>query len=300
MHDANNGYISSAAWIYKTNDGGTTWTLDMAPVSTLFETMAFAPRTVPAGITMQNRRLFVTGVNISGAPILEYGTTANVNVNTTENVINASCTNLTGGSITINATGGIAPYTYSIDAGPYQTSNTFSNLPQGPHIIQVKDAFCGLLVKTINVGFDDNLVLTASNDTAVCAGAPVQLQASTNGTGTTYVWTPAAGLNNANIANPVANVNSSTTYSVTASLNGCTKTESVNITINPNPVIDAGADKSILIGETATLNGTDNGNTQSIAWTPTATIVSAANSLNVTVKPTVTTTSTMTVVDVNN
>ncbi|MCW5907675.1 MAG: SprB repeat-containing protein [Chitinophagales bacterium] len=55
--------------------------------------------------------------------------------------------------------------------------------------------------------------ITVSNDTAVCLGSSVQLNAS--GGLYSYTWTPATGLSNATVANPVATPQQTTTYTVT-------------------------------------------------------------------------------------
>ncbi|MCX7744387.1 MAG: proprotein convertase P-domain-containing protein [Flavobacteriales bacterium] len=57
--------------------------------------------------------------------------------------------------------------------------------------------------------------------------------------GVTYTWTPATGLSDPNIANPLATPTSTTTYIVTVTDNvtGCTATDDVTVTINPLPVI---------------------------------------------------------------
>lgn len=299
MHDINNGYVMTPGLMCKTTDGGTTWTLEIPPTNCLFETGAFAPKRVPASVSFANRKFFLTGVNVSGAPIMEYGNPADIAVNATESVTDASCTNPAGGSITINATGAIAPYMYSIDGGTFQASNMFTGLTQGPKTITIKDSFCGLLTKTINVGFNDNLALTTNNDTLVCAGAPVTMLAATNGTGTAYAWTPAGGLSATNISNPVATVNSNAAFTVTATLNGCVRTGTVNISIKPNPVISAGSDKTIVDGDQVQLNGSSAANAVSIAWTPAATLTNA-NSYTPVAKPATTTTYTLTVRDNNN
>ncbi|HET6995918.1 MAG TPA: gliding motility-associated C-terminal domain-containing protein [Chitinophagaceae bacterium] len=296
FQDATNGYIATGGGIMKTTNGGTSWTLDYAP-SSGFSAMGFAPRKVPAAISFQNRKLFVSGPTPN---ILEYGNPANISINTTETVVNATCTNLTAGSITVNATGAIAPYTFSIDGGAFQSSNAFAGLAQGAHILTVKDSYCGTMTKTVNVGFTDNLVLTTRNDTIVCSGAPVQMSASTNGTGATYAWMPAGGLSATNISNPVATVNSNSAFTVTASLNGCIKNKTINIGIKPNPVINAGPDKTIVEGDEVTLNGTGIANPVSIAWTPSASIISGANNYAAVVKPITTTTYTLTVKNSDN
>jgi hypothetical protein len=81
---------------------------------------------------------------------MEYGNVLNINVNSTE-TITSSCNNGNQGTITINATGGIAPYTYSINGGAYQSSNTFTGLTPGIKTISIKDAFCGIVTKTVTV-----------------------------------------------------------------------------------------------------------------------------------------------------
>lgn len=297
MHDANNGYVSvPGGVIYKTTNGGTSWIMDIAPSGVLTTPMAFAPKVVPPSISMANRKMFVTGVNLSGAPILEYGNPADINVNSTEAIVNANCGNLSAGSITVNATGGIVPYTYSINGGPFQGSNVFSGLTQGVKTITIKDAFCGTLTKQVTVGFTDNLTLTKNNDTTVCAGAPVQMLATSHANAT-FAWTPAAGLSNAAIPNPIAIVNNTTTYTVTASLNTCVRTANVKINIKPNPIVNAGPDKTIVSGDVVTLDGTAT-NPVSIAWTPAATLT-GANTLTPVAKPPVTTNYTLTVIDNN-
>ena len=54
-----------------------------------------------------------------------------------------------------------------------------------------------------------------------------------------YAWTPAAGLNNANIQNPNACPTATTTYTatLTEANSGCTATDDVTITITPIPVV---------------------------------------------------------------
>ena len=54
----------------------------------------------------------------------------------------------------------------------------------------------------------------------------------------TYNWTPATGLSAANIFNPVASPTATQTYSVSATLNGCTSpTDTVVVTVNPSPTV---------------------------------------------------------------
>ncbi len=53
-------------------------------------------------------------------------------------IINSSC-ELDNGSVTINVTGGVSPYTYAINSSPYQNSNIYNYLSEGSYTIHVKD-----------------------------------------------------------------------------------------------------------------------------------------------------------------
>ncbi|WP_264535897.1 T9SS type A sorting domain-containing protein [Flavobacterium sp. N1736] len=63
----------------------------------------------------------------------------------TWNNTNLSCIGSNDGTAVIMATGGVAPYSYSIDNGAYGSGNVFNNLSASNHTISVKDATgCGI------------------------------------------------------------------------------------------------------------------------------------------------------------
>ncbi|HET6990195.1 MAG TPA: nidogen-like domain-containing protein, partial [Bacteroidia bacterium] len=83
---------------------------------------------------------------------------------------------------------------------------------------------------TVNI---TNAVATAGPDTTVCLGESAHLNATG---GVSYSWTPAAGLNNPNIANPTATPTVTTTYTCTVTnAIGCTATDVATVTIAPSP-----------------------------------------------------------------
>ena len=55
------------------------------------------------------------------------------------------------------------------------------------------------------------------NDTTVCPGTPIQLNAlaSPDTINFRYIWSPSAGLSDTSIANPIATPTTTTTYTVT-------------------------------------------------------------------------------------
>jgi gliding motility-associated-like protein len=98
-------------------------------------------------------------------------------------------------------------------------------------------------------------------------------------------------LTNPNISNPVATVTANAAYTVTATLNGCVRSNTVNILIRPKPIISAGPDKTIVDGDQVTLDGSAIAPVF-LAWTPSATLTNA-NTLNPVAKPNITTTYTL-------
>ncbi len=74
---------------------------------------------------------------------------------------------------------------------------------------------------------------TAGPDTTVCLGQPAHLNASG---GISYSWSPTTGLNNPNIANPIATPSVTTTYTCTVTnALGCTDTDIATVTVAPLP-----------------------------------------------------------------
>jgi gliding motility-associated-like protein len=74
-------------------------------------------------------------------------------------------------------------------------------------------------------------------DTIICRGDSVQLFASG---GTNYYWLPQTGLNNPNVANPMASPDSTTLYVVRIeNTPGCSRTEKVLVKVNEPPIINS-------------------------------------------------------------
>ncbi len=71
-------------------------------------------------------------------------------------------------------------------------------------------------------------------DASICSGDPISLTASG---ATSYVWSGGSGLNQTTGANVTANPQSTATYQVTGTSNGCTGSASTTVTINALPAI---------------------------------------------------------------
>lgn len=91
---------------------------------------------------------------------------------------------------------------------------------------------------------------------AICAGDATTLNATG---GDTYSWMPVTGLSNPTASTTAANPSSTTVYTLTVTKSGfCPNTTSIELVVNPLPVIDAGRDTTVNIDEFITLNGTGN------------------------------------------
>jgi len=184
-------------------------------------------------------------------------------ITATATVTPASCSGVPDGSITILATAGTAPFEFSLDGGTtYQSSNILSNLAAGAYTITIRDVAGCVISMTVVVPFANSATANAGNDTTICAGTSAQLHGSG---GSVYSWSPAAGLSDPNIANPVATPVASTIYQLTVSSGPCTSTSQVTVVVMPLPAANAGPDASVCAGSSVQLSGSG-GTTYS--WSP--------------------------------
>ena len=133
-----------------------------------------------------------------------------------------------------------------------------STLQNPSHTYTTPGTFNVTLVSQNNSGCIDTIVkpviiypLPAANagaDKSVCTGSPVTLTATG---GTTYVWSPIGQTGQTVTFTPSG---STTVVVQVTDANGCIKTDTVNVSLNPLPVISAGADQSVCSGQSVTLN----------------------------------------------
>lgn len=207
-------------------------------------------------------------------------------------------------AVQLNATGGVS-YSWSPAAGLSATNiaNPMANPTVSTnYIVTGTDANGCTNVDTVRVLVP---VLNPGANRTICQGGSTTMNARITGIGpnpgTTYSWSPATGLSATNIANPVANPSTTTTYLVTATTaTGCVLSASVSVIVNPTPVVDAGLDISIAPGSSITLSGTSSGGTTpyNISWSPAASL-SASNILTPVATPSTTTTYYLTVTGSN-
>lgn len=147
---------------------------------------------------------------------------------------------------------------------------------------------------SVNVTVNPAPIAVAGNDTSVCENDCAVLNGS-GGIG--YDWSPAGSLSDPTLAGPTACPSTSVDYELTVTdINGCTDTDSVRITVNALPNVDAGSDIDLCTGSDTTLNASG---AVSYSWSP-ITDLSDPSIFNPVASPTSTTVYTVTGTDVNN
>jgi gliding motility-associated-like protein len=87
----------------------------------------------------------------------------------------------------------------------------------------------------------------------ICFGTSTSIYATG---GNTYNWQPSIGVSNPNDSTTYVSPMSTTVYTVTVSRNGlCPSTATIEVVVNPLPIVDAGRDTTINIDETYVLHG---------------------------------------------
>jgi len=171
-----------------------------------------------------------------------------------------------GGSTSLTATGA-ATYTWSPATGLSCSSCTSPIASPGTtttYILTGTDTNNCIKNDTVIVNVNPIPNVNAGPDKTICYNNTVTLTATG---ASTYIWSPATGLSCSSCASPVASPGSTTTYVVTGTdTNGCVKTDTVIVHVNPLPNVNAGADKIICNGNSATLMATG---ASTYVWSPT-------------------------------
>lgn len=176
---------------------------------------------------------------------------------------NVTCNGGSDGNIDLTVTGGTPGYVF--DWGGGISSEDRSSLNTGTYFVTVTDANGCTGNTSATITQPAPFVPNAGSDVTICNGDNITLSASG---AVSYSWSPATGLSNASIANPVANPVISTSYTLSAvDANGCSGTDVLTITVNTPANANAGSDQTICAGDFVTLSGMIGGSASSSTWT---------------------------------
>jgi len=129
-----------------------------------------------------------------------------------------------------------------------------------------------------------------ANDTTICAGSSVNIGSAATA-GNTYSWSSSPAGFSSTLSNPSVSPLVTTTYTLaeTVTATGCTKSNSVKVTVNPLPAANAGSNITICTGNSTVLGSTAmSGN--SYSWSPATGLSPSTTVSNPTATPTSTTT----------
>lgn len=265
------------------------WT-PTAPVQTAAAATGLRAGTYTVTISDSNSCTLDSAVTITEPTLL---------TDTADVLLHVKCFGDFTGSAQTTASGGTAPYTYSWNSTPAQTTEIATNLPAGNVSVQVTDAKGCTSNSTVTVTQPAKLTVTSMVLQRVsCFGGSNGSATVTIGGGVvpyTYAWAPTAPVQTTAAATGLRAGN----YTVTVTdSNNCTLDSMVTVT--EPPIVDVqmtGVPASFCAGQQAVLGATSTGGTGAHTYTWSHGMPAGPSQ---TVSPATTTTYTVTATDANN
>lgn len=242
-----------------TGPGGSSyaWT----PANTLNTATLANPTATPA-ITTQ----YIVQVTNSGCVSRD---TVTVTVNDPQVTAGPDTAFCIGGSTQLNAAG-TGQFSWSPSAGlsatdiadPIATPTSSTT-----YVVTLTDGIGCAATDSTTIVVHQLPVANAGPDLTPCANTTIPLGGSPTGpAGSTYAWTPAAGLSSTEVSNPDLTVTTDATYIVVVTdSNTCVNSDTMNVVVLPLPNVDAGPDLQVCFGGSVQLQGSGNG---ALLWTP--------------------------------
>lgn len=208
-------------------------------------------------------------------------------------------------SFTFNGLGTPTSYSWKFgenNAASTQPSPSYTYNDTGTYSVTlIAESFGCYDTVVQNVVVNPSPFATASNDTMFCSTLST-LQLNATG-GSAYTWSPATGLSDPTIANPVATIPppNPITYTVTVSNQyQCTDVESVSIGFYPIIQVEAGPDTSVCLSAGSYRDSVQltASNAVSYLWSPANTLTNS-NQANPVARPNQNTVYTVTGTDIN-
>ncbi len=197
--------------------------------------------------------------------------TTNAAITATSTLVSPLCNGVSNGSITLNASGGVAPYQYSINAGAtYQVSPTFGGLAAGTYNFLIRDAAGCIFNFSFTLTQPAVVNAAAINGIASCANNNGTITINANGGTPAYQYSINNGVTyqpgNVFTNLPVGNYNSIRVRDA----NGCIANASAVISLNDTMRLDLGTDSTICFGSSIVLLPQTNPQTDTFRWAPSA------------------------------
>jgi gliding motility-associated-like protein len=269
---------------------GQSTTLTAGPGSTTFSWFPATGLSATTGASVTATPAATTTYTVTGTSSGCNGTASvTVTVNTYPNVtVTPLTTTVCAGVTTTLTAGGASAYTWSPATGLSATTGTSVDatpLVTTTYTVTGDNNGC-TATATADINIDPTPTLVLSPDVTICAGQTTTLTAGGTGANS-YTWSPGTDLSATTGTSVDATPASTITYTITAIGNVCNATGTIDVTVNPYPVINVlPANASICEGQTQTFTASG---ANSYAWSP-ATGLSATTGASVDASPLATTT----------
>ena len=203
------------------------------------------------GATTQNISVYTTG-------FYQVSITDGNNCSSTENGIvtfnnkpnfNLGPDGVFCGSALLNAGNPGCTYLWNTNS----TSQTITATNSGTYSVKVTNQNLCFINDTINILVNPQPIVNLGNDTSICQGISLQLNAANPGS--TFNWNTGA-----NTQTITANTSGNYIVQVTNTQN-CSKKDTIVVTVVNKPVVELGADKTLCVGSSVVLNAGNPGAT---------------------------------------
>lgn len=218
-------------------------------------------------------------------------------------ITNASCNTALDGAITTTVTGGTPVYTYTW-TGPAAFTSTnaaITNVLSGTYTLALVDNAGCRKDTTMQIIPTLTVLAVAGPDSSFCQSSSFVLNGSNSVNGVLFNWyqVPTATPISTVITTTVSPATGTSTFVLEAINGACIHKDTVLITSNPLPIVDAGPNYTITVLTSTIIGGAPTGPAGStFTWIPSSTLDNS-NSSNPVASNTVNTTYTVTVTDVN-
>ncbi|MBU6325175.1 MAG: T9SS type A sorting domain-containing protein, partial [Bacteroidetes bacterium] len=155
-------------------------------------------------------------------------------INIVTGVLDVTCNGASNGAVSIQASGGNAPYTYSLNGSSYQSSGVFTGMHGGTYTAYVKDVNNCVRTKNFVVNEPDELFVFSYVSDVSCAGGNngvIDLSVTGGVLPYTFKWSNEAA------SEDVFNLRAGTYSVMVSDANGCIKTRTFTITAPMNPIV---------------------------------------------------------------
>lgn len=202
-----------------------------------------------AAATTSAKRLNTTFGYVSYCEGPRQQITATVNTAPTAGISPAGPVQICAGATTTLTGSGGGNYQWRNASGNIggQTNSTLTTGTTGTYrVVAIAANGCTDTSAAVTVNVNALPVVNLGNDTVFCSGNTLNLNAANSGA--TFLWDNAS-------TNQTRNVNTSGTYyvKVTNTAN-CSKSDTINVTVNPTPVVNLGNDTTLCQGVNLVLN----------------------------------------------